>query len=163
MIEPSKTRIAAEKLIEENTGFREFLNERADPGELDKQFHELHAELFAGYDCSHCANCCRTYYVALKKGELESISEYLGLSKRELIGTYLMQIGEEYGLKPPCSFLSKDGLCRIQECKPELCRDYPYTDKKDRLSGMWGTISAAEHCPVVLELLERLKALYKYN
>ena len=163
MIDPSEVHAASEKFIDENNAFREFLREHANPKELDNQFYILHNELFSGYNCSACGNCCRIYYIVLRKGEVGSIASYLGISNREFIATYLTLIGEEHGIKPPCAFLSPDGLCLIQECKPEVCRDYPYTDKKERLSAMWSIISAAEHCPVVFEILERLKMIYQFK
>ena len=59
MIEPSKIKETAKRYEDENLQFRSFLKNRADYDELDKQFLDLHNELFAGYDCCKCANCCR--------------------------------------------------------------------------------------------------------
>ena len=163
MIEPSKIQAAADKLMDENIRFRSFLLERADYDELDEQFKEMHDELFAAYDCSACANCCRSYFVALKDVELTAIAAFLGLSRQGLIQTYLSHAGEEHGIKPPCCFLDKEGRCLIQECKPETCRDYPYTDKRGRLGNLWKVLSTTEQCPIAFEILERLKVVYGFE
>lgn len=33
----------------------------ADEEEIDEQFLKLHNELFEGYDCNYCGNCCKKY------------------------------------------------------------------------------------------------------
>lgn len=57
MIAPRKIKFEAKKKRNENYEFRIFLKGNADARELDEQFHRLHKELFAGYDCSRCRNC----------------------------------------------------------------------------------------------------------
>ena len=63
MIDPKSINEVAGMLENENIRFRTFLKIRADDDKLDRQFKELHDELFAGYDCSKCRNCCRAYQV----------------------------------------------------------------------------------------------------
>ena len=50
MIAPRKVKFEAKKKENENIEFRTFLKCNADEEELDKQFKELHEELFANYD-----------------------------------------------------------------------------------------------------------------
>ena len=119
MISPSNVSAAAAEREDENLRFRIFLKNHADPDELDRQFLALHKELFAGYDCCRCGNCCR--------------------------------------------FLNDDGKCRLQECKPEECKGFPYTDQPHRLESLYSILSAAEVCPVVFEIIERLKELYHFR
>jgi len=83
MIEPSKVGAAARRRVDENLKFRAFLKNNADPDELDRQFLSLHNELFAGYDCCQCNNCCREYSTALLNDEVDSISAFLGLPSRD--------------------------------------------------------------------------------
>jgi len=59
--------------------------------------------------------------------------------------------------------LESDGKCRIQGVKPAVCKDFPYTDKPYRLYNMLGVLSFAEDCPVVFEIIERLKLIYNYD
>ena len=61
MIQLDKVRAEAKKKENENLKFCTFLKCHADEDELDGQFLRLHKELFAGYDCSKCRNCCKMY------------------------------------------------------------------------------------------------------
>ena len=66
-------------------------------------------------------------------------------------------------LPEPCRFLNADGKCRLQECKPEECKGFPYTDQPHRLESLYSILSAVEVCPVVFEIIERLKELYHFR
>ena len=105
MIEPSKVSVAAKKRENENVKFRTFLKCNADAAELDRQFLELHNELFAGYDCCKCNNCCREYSTMLQDGEVDSIAAFLGLTSQEFTEKHLSQSAEGYEIKAPCCFL----------------------------------------------------------
>ena len=163
MIAPSKVNAAAKKLEKENMRFRSFLKNHADYDELDQQFLGLHNELFAGYDCCKCNNCCRAYSTTIQEYEFDSIAGFLGLTKQDFLQKHLVQTSEGYEIKSPCSFLNENGECAIQACKPEECRDFPHTDKPDRLGSLLGIVSFAEECPVVFEMLERLKDIYRFR
>ena len=65
MLAPRKVKFEAKKKMNENLAFRTFLKCNADEETLDKQFKELHEELFEQYDCSRCRNCCKMYYGSL--------------------------------------------------------------------------------------------------
>jgi len=163
MIAPSKVNAAAKKLEKENLRFRAFLKNHADDDELDRQFLKLHNELFADYDCCKCGNCCRAYSTTLSEHEVGSIAAFLGLSRQEFSEKYLSETAEGYEIKAPCSFLNANGECAIQECKPEECREFPHTNKPGRLESLLGVVSFAEECPVVFEIIERLKDIYNFR
>jgi len=167
MIEPSKIYTVAQKHVEENYEFRTFLKEHADSDTLDAQFAALHHELFAEYDCCKCNNCCRAYAVVLNDDDIERISRHLGQSKRDFINENLEKSDfdeNEYRInKQPCIFLCDDGKCSIQAVKPSECEGFPFTDKPNRLESMLGMIDFAEECPVVFEILERLKEIYHFK
>lgn len=91
MISPENVSAAAEKRENENLRFRTFLKNRADPDELDRQFLTLHKELFAGYDCCRCGNCCRTYSTTLIEEEIVNISTYLGLTRQIFLEDHLIR------------------------------------------------------------------------
>jgi Fe-S-cluster containining protein len=99
----------------------------------------------------------------LRDDEINSISDSLGLSREKFIDKYLIQSAEGYEIKSPCCFLNENGACAIQWCKPAECMDFPHTDKPDRLFGLLGVLSFAEVCPIVFEMLERLKAIYNFR
>jgi hypothetical protein len=46
---------------------------------------------------------------------------------------------------------------------PDECRGYPYTDKPDRIWSLFGVIEFVETCPVVFEIVQRLKEIYGFR
>ena len=168
MVRPTEVKAKAQRLEEQNYKFRIFLKNRADYDELDAQFLALHNELFADYDCCKCANCCKEYSTILDDDEVKRIASFLGMTESDFAAQYLTNADADdekpYKFKGnPCSFLGNDGRCRIKDCKPDVCRGFPYTDHPDRLSSMYGIIEHAQVCPVVFEILERLKKIYGFR
>ena len=168
MVKPYEVEAKAKMLEEQNYKFRTFLKNRADDDELDAQFLSLHKELFTGYDCCKCANCCRKYRIVLDNDEVKKISAFLGMDENNFIIDYLTNAEPDdekpYIIKStPCAFLCDDGRCKIQNCKPDVCVGFPFTDQPDRLSSMYSVINHAEVCPIVYEILERLKMMYRYR
>ena len=163
MISPSKVYEAAQKAEDKNYKFRTFLKNRADYDVLDRQFAELHEKLFAGYDCRQCANCCRNNDVTLEDGEAKAIASCLGITEDDFVEKYCTTSHGEIELKAPCQFLKENGECGIQEFKPQTCKDYPHTNKPDRATHLLSILSDAEECPIVFEILERLKKAYKFR
>jgi len=168
MVRPDEIKSKAQRLEEKNYKFRAFLKSRADDDELDEQFLELHKELFAGYDCCKCANCCKMLEIILDDAEVTRISAFLSMTEGDFIAEYLAKADwddeKPYKIKEkPCPFLLGNGRCRIQECKPDACVGFPFTDQPDRLSSMYGVIEHAEICPIVFEILERLKLIYRFR
>ena len=163
MIIPGEVRKAAKKKEKENLRFRSFLKKHADDEDLDKQFAALHKELFEEYNCGQCANCCREYSTVLEENEMIAISKFLGMTEEAFREKYIAQGEEGPELDTPCAFRQSDGQCRIESCRPRQCRDYPYTDKPGRLFCLYSILTSAEHCPVVYEILERLKKMYRFR
>jgi Fe-S-cluster containining protein len=164
MVEPSKIKKIYQKAAAKNDKFRIYLKNNADSDELDSHFRRIHTELFSGYDCCKCHNCCSLYDIRLDNNDIAAISEELELNENDFIEQYLIASDDEYMMKEkPCCFLEDDGKCRIQEIKPAVCREFPHTDKPYRLYNMPGVFTFAEECPVVFEIIERLKLIYDYN
>ena len=167
MVKPSEVKAYAQRLEEQNYKFRSYLKNHADD-ELDAQFLALHNELFAGYDCCKCNNCCKAFSITFADGEVKRISAFLGLAESDFAAEYLTDTNEDEE-KPykfrvkPCPFLCDDGRCRIQDCKPDVCCGFPYTNQPKRLSSMLSIIDHAEVCPVVFEIIERLKVQYRFR
>ena len=162
MIEPSKLKSAASNFEDENQTFRRFLKIHADPDELDQHFSNLHHEIFSGYDCVNCRNCCRVYKISLGEDEISQIAAFLNMTTEAFTEKHLVQSVTGYEVKAPCGFLEADGKCRIQDCKPAECMGYPYTDQPDRVHSLFGVMSFAEVCPVVFEIVQRLKIIYRF-
>lgn len=169
MVEPDKTKEMAERYADKNHRFRIFLKNNADPKKLDEHFHRLHNEIFHrdDYDCCKCNNCCKSYEIRIVQSDIAAIAEHLGMAENDFAEKYLMASKNEYNcliLKDkPCCFLGADGKCRIYECRPAVCREYPHTNKQDRLYSMLSILSFTEDCPVVFEIIERLKKIYNFR
>lgn len=163
MLPPQNVSAAAAKREDQNLRFRTFLKNHADPEELARQFLALHKKLFAGYDCCRCGNCCQTYGTTLTEKEIVNISAYLGLTRQQFQEDHLIRGRDGLELPAPCRFLNTDRKCRLQECKPEECKGFPYTDRPHRLESMYSVLSAADVCPVVFGIIERLKELYHFR
>lgn len=165
MIHPDKIKDEAKKKEKENFEFRTYLKIHAREDDLDRKFAKLHKELFADYDCSSCRNCCRMYSGTIPAEDLEKDAEHLGITKEQFIDFFLEknQYGGYCTKHAPCDFLQEDGNCRLGDCRPKNCADYPYTDRPGRLSSMLSILDNAAICPVVFEMLERLKKEYGFR
>jgi len=164
MIEPSLVYDAAIEKESENAEFLAYLKRHAAPAELDSQFIRLYDELFSGYDCCKCNNCCRIYAIALRADEADAIAAYLGLSLSDFTEKYHIEPASGcYRLDGPCPFLCADGKCLIHACKPTVCRNYPYLNRPDSMGRLINVISFTKECPVVFELVERLKDIYSFR
>jgi Fe-S-cluster containining protein len=164
MIAPDRIKEISKNFESENVKFRSFLKKRADSDELDAHFLKLHNELFADYDCNQCRNCCREYDLELQLGEVSGIAENLKLPTNDFIKKYITKSdGGDMVIKSPCCFLNDDGSCQLESCKPQSCIEFPYTDKPERLFSLLGVISFAEVCPVVFEIVQRLKQIYGFK
>lgn len=164
MIEPSKVREEFNRMEDENYVFRAYLKNHADIDELDQQFLKMHKELFVNYDCSKCRNCCKEYSASFEEYELATVADFLKISEKEFRDNYIEEEFGEYQIKKrPCCFLKEDGICEIEECKPKSCQGYPFTDKPERLFSLLSIIESASVCPVVFEMIERLKKEYMFK
>ncbi|MBC8062852.1 MAG: YkgJ family cysteine cluster protein [Clostridiaceae bacterium] len=164
MIEPSKVKEAFNRIEDENYSFRAYLKNHADEEVLDEQFSKLHKELFLSNDCSKCRNCCKEYSASFKEDELAPVAAFLKIAEKDFRDKYIKEELGGYQLNVrPCCFLKEDGGCQIEACKPVSCRDYPYTDKPERLFGLLSIVDSTSICPVVFEIFERLKQEYRFK
>ena len=166
MIHPDKVREEAKRKENENFKFRSYLKGHADEDELDRQFLQLHKELFRNYDCSKFRNCCKMYKASIPAEDIDRNAQYLGITSGQFIASYLEK--DEYGLNyqtkhKPCDFLQEDGNCKLGDCKPDSCKKYPYTDQPERLSSLLSVLDVIEICPVAFEIFERLKKEYRFR
>ena len=153
----------AEKKEDENYRFRYFLKTRCDlePDEIDRRVFETTRRVWAGIDCTTCANCCREMKPGFSEEEVERVAGRLGMERKQFIETYLER-SQGLDEKPwqtrttPRPFL-KDNLCSIYEDRPEECSGYPYLYKPEFLSRTLGMIGRTFVCPIVYEVMEQLK------
>ncbi|POP35883.1 hypothetical protein C3R19_22860 [Blautia producta] len=74
------------------------------------------------------------------------------------------EISGDYDTKHmPCDFLQEDGTCRLGECRPKSCRDYPFTNQPERLWSLYSVLEAVSVCPVAFEIYECLKKEYGFR
>ena len=165
MINIDELAIMANRKEDENLRFRSYLKGHADPDILDRHFKELHEKYFKIYNCKDCRNCCKKLNTSMTEEELDTICNKLNLDKEELISNELdINTSGKYSFKcNRCKFLDDDNNCLAENCLPESCRDYPYTNKSERLFSLYGIISNASICPVVYEILEELKKIYNFK
>ena len=83
--------------------------------------------------------------------ELDAITETLNINKDNFKKKYLEEDEDKYIFKTKgCQFLNNNN-CKVKKCLPKSCKDYPFTDKEDRLYSMYSIIDNASICPVVYE------------
>ena len=166
MITPEKVKFESKKKERENFAFRTFLKCHADEETLDRQFRELHEELFAAYDCSRCRNCCKMYPGSIPTTDVERDAEYLGMTRKQFMDAYLADEpydGNYQTKHMPCDFMEPDGSCRLGDFKPDSCKKYPYTDQPERLQSLFSVLDVIEVCPVAFEIYEQLKKEYHFR
>lgn len=166
MIQPDKVKSEAMKKENENFKFRSYLKKHADDEELDRQFLQLHNELFANYDCSKCRNCCKMYKASIPEEDIEKDAQYLEITSEQFIAQYLEKTERDINYQTkhrPCDFLQEDGNCKLGECRPDSCKKYPYTDQSERLFSLLSVLDTVKVCPVAFEIYERLKKEYGFR
>ncbi len=151
---------ASEAKERENAAFREFV--RWDVELPDRRLNAIvqqtTEQVWARIDCRACANCCKTRYPTFSRKEAQRIAEYLGMTLEDLRTRYLTFDGEvgKYTTRDlPCPFLSEN-LCSIYDVRPSVCAGYPHLHRNFR-SRLWQISDNAETCPIVYNVLERLK------
>jgi uncharacterized protein len=145
---------------QENLDFRAYVK-----ADLDLSDYSLHGivrqatqEVWDHIDCRSCANCCKTRHPVFSRTEVQRIAAYLGLTPAELRARYLevdQEVAKYITRQLPCPFL-KDNLCSIYDVRPSVCAGYPHLHRNFR-HRLWQTIDNAETCPIVFNVLERLK------
>jgi len=166
MISPKNVKKEAQRKENENIKFCTYLKCHAEAEKLDQQFLCLHNELFEDFDCSKCRNCCKVYHGSFPIEDIERATEKLDISKEKLISFYLKkdEITGIYETKHmPCDFFEENGECKLGDCRPDSCKNYPYTNQPERLFSLYSVLEAVEVCPVAFEIYERLKAEYGFR
>ena len=153
----------AEQKADENWRFRSFLKGQCHlkPDELDKRVFETTRRVWAGIDCTACANCCREVKPSFSEEEVRRLARRLGMRRWQLIERYLerTEVDSENPWQTrtkPCPFL-EDNRCSIYEDRPADCSGYPYLYKAGFVSRTMAMIERTSTCPIVYEVMEDLK------
>jgi len=156
-------RTQAEKKEDENDRLRQFLKFKCNlqPEEIEECVFAATRRVWAGIDCTKCANCCQEVHPTFSEEEVDRLARRLAMPRQQFIETYLKR-SEPGDDNPwttrtkPCPFL-KDSLCSVYEDRPDDCSGYPYLYKPDFTSRTLGMIQRTFTCPIVYEVMEELK------
>lgn len=156
-------RVLAQRKEDENWRFRQFLKTRCDlePEQIDQRVFEATERVWAGIDCTTCANCCREVKPSFSEQEVSRVAARLGIDRRQFIDQWLerTEAGDENPWQTrtkPCPFL-KDNQCSVYEDRPGDCSGYPYLYEPDFVFRTVGMVERTFTCPIVYEVMEKLK------
>ena len=155
--------LATEKGIE-NWDFRSFLKfyDKLSDDKLDKLVADITRRVWAGIDCTACANCCKTLYPEFSDKDQQIVAEKFGMSVEQFREKYL-ELNTDDGesvwqiRQSPCPFL-ENNKCTIYEDRPNNCRDYTYIYEPEFSHRTMGMVERTYTCPIVFEVFEELKA-----
>jgi Fe-S-cluster containining protein len=151
----------AEEKADENWRFREFLKGECDLGsdEVDRHVFETTQRVWAGIDCTSCANCCRQVKPSFSEEEVMRLARRFGMKPRQFIERYLERTEGENPWQTrtkPCPFL-KDNRCSVYEDRPADCSGYPYLYESGFVFRTIAVVERISTCPIVYEVMEDLK------
>ncbi len=126
---------------------------------LDKKFEHETIVFFEKHSCLNCANCCKTTSPIFRDVDIGRIAQHLHIKPGELVEKYLhLDDDAHYVLqKSPCPFLLDDNHCSIYSIRPQACREYPHTIRKNIYQIMDLTYRNSLICPAVATVIEKLK------
>ena len=83
MVDLVQIRKLAERKEDENFSFRRFLKTQCnlEPDEIDQLVLETTRRVWAGIDCTSCANCCRVMKPTFSEEEVERVAHRLGMAR----------------------------------------------------------------------------------
>ena len=147
---------------DENWRFRHFLKTRChlDPDEIDRRVFETTQRVWAGIDCTACANCCRQVKPSFSQDDIDRLAHRFGMERQQFIAKYLEPTEDSHNRWQtnalPCPFL-EDNRCSIYEDRPADCKGYPYLNEPDFVFRTMAMIDRTFTCPIVYEVIEDLK------
>ncbi len=159
-----KIKLESERKNDENFRFRSFLK-GVSGKKLDKQVHELYEDISGRIDCTACGNCCTSMYPSVSSKEIRILANIENESEESFTEKFI-EYDKTEGLQflkgKPCRYLS-DCKCTIYENRPEDCRSFPYLHKSKFASRLWGVIDNCAVCPIVYNVYEELKRIYRFR
>ena len=126
---------------------------------LDDVFHTAHEEVFEKVDCLTCANCCKTASPIFYPKDIDRLAKRLRMKPYDFTEKYLRIDGDnDYVLQQaPCPFLGDDNYCSVYEDRPNACREYPHTNRKNMYQVLDLAYKNTFVCPAVLQIVEEVK------
>ena len=147
----------------ENIRFRTFLKGK-DGVKVDRIVHQLHRDIVTQIDCTLCGNCCCQLKPELHEKDIAILSQMEEMTPEDYLASYCEKddFGDISFKTLPCRYLERK-KCSIYESRPEKCKHFPYTDKNGFVSRLLGMLSFYELCPIVFNLMERLKEEFRFR
>lgn len=142
---------------------RNFAKNKKKIEKMDVQIHAWHNEILEETDCLSCGNCCRTLGPRITTKDVERMAKALRIKEADFVQKFL-RVDEDNDMvfaSMPCPFLADDNYCFIYENRPKACREYPHTDRKRFFQIYNLSIKNASTCPIVFEVLERLRKSFR--
>lgn len=125
---------------------------------LNELFLRAHEEAFNRIDCLRCANCCSRLGPLITDRDIDRLARASRMKPGDLVDTWLRidEEGDYVYRELPCPFLGGDNYCLYYESRPDSCRRYPYTNRRN-IKGHTGTLlKDMDVCPAVVLVLERV-------
>jgi len=152
----SKIKQKAAEREDENFRFRAFLKDK-DIKKIDEIVHQLHKDITKQIDCTLCGNCCIQLKPRLDEKDIAVLALLENIFSEKYMEEYCEKdFGDIYLENIPCRYV-EGKKCSIYENRPMQCRKFPYTDEEGFISRSLGMIGFYEICPIVFNLMERLK------
>lgn len=152
-----------ERAQSQKTKTKEFLSglEKSESEKLDTEFRQAHHQVFKKIDCLSCANCCKTTSPIFLMTDVKRLAAALGISVKDFMVQYLtMDEDDDFVLtSSPCPFLAADNKCTVYEYRPQACREYPHTNRKNIKEILDLTYHNSLICPAVSDIIELLQTL----
>ncbi len=148
----------AKKKAKENKRFLQRFKSRKIK-HLDYIFQEKHQEVFEKIDCLDCANCCKTTSPIFRDKDIERLAKFFRIKPIQFIDQHLHR-DEDYDWvlnEAPCVFLNQDNTCSVYDVRPNACKEYPHTNRKNMHQIMDLTFENSLICPAVAHIVEMLK------
>jgi uncharacterized protein len=143
----------------EKLAFKKFLErvKKRPPPKLDGMVQGIHNQVFKKIDCLDCANCCKTTSPIFYPKDIERAAKYLKIKAAAFENDFL-RVDEEKDFVlqgSPCVFLDlDDNKCSIYDARPNACRTYPHTDRKNFYQLTELTFKNLDICPAVVKIVE---------
>lgn len=104
------------------------------------------------FKCGRCGKCCNLDAVMIFPDDIKTLSEHLGMTKKEFKNKYISVITHEkytgiFKHKKPCIFQNTEtNKCTIYEARPSICVSYPFNAIIIQETGLLNTIELPNGC-----------------
>lgn len=130
---------------------------------MDEIFTAEHHRAFEEIDCLSCANCCAGLGPLIKDKDIDRLAKACRMKSGQVVENWLRidEEGDYVFREVPCPFLGADKYCLYYESRPDACRRYPYTDKRNVKGYTGQLVKDMAICPAVALVLERVFSSFK--